>query len=171
MIVQTEPIPIHELRKSELETMAKWFEQNAIAIRYRLEYIERSEDGNKKNKKTLDEMKTIPGRMMKIILNNNMTADKAIDQIAQEISKDRTYIEANWKLFLRRTDEEAAKERRAIVMQMATQGASNDEISRRLGIHPNSISRILQKYLRTERALRLRGVAPRARKGEVAPLP
>jgi len=54
----------------------------------------------------------------------------------------------HWRAFLRARQRDAVLQRDALVMRLAAEGRSNDDISTRTGLHPVSVSRIVQKRWR-----------------------
>lgn len=81
-------------------------------------------------------------------LCSGMTLDQAILAASSASGFPLETIRHHWQRFLRDADHKATQARHHLVMRFAGRGWSNEEIARKTGLHPVSISRIIGKRLR-----------------------
>lgn len=73
--------------------------------------------------------------------------ESAIEAAARTLDMPVEAVAGWWKAFKKRCDQQAVRAREQACVDLAAVGATNKEIAARLGIHRNTVSRMLRRRL------------------------
>lgn len=88
-------------------------------------------------------------------LKRGMAHEAAIDATANVLKVYRKCVEIHYKNWRKGTSDAHRRQRDDLIYQLAGKGLTNEQIAERVGMHPNSIPRILKQFFKTKRPVGL----------------
>lgn len=85
-------------------------------------------------------------------ITDGSPVDNAIQAVAAETGIPIETIRLYWRRWLR--SPERQRQRTALILALASRGATNAQIGERVGLHANSVSRIIREQIRKTAKLR-----------------
>lgn len=143
------PLQLAALDADALDRLADYFGSIAEEARERACKLRERRAAEERIRRQLGIIRTLPD-LVSCHQATGMTADAAIRAAAQEAGVPVETVEL-WVARERRNRIEAERRRRQTeVMRLAARGWSNAAIAAEVGLHRNSVSRIVQRQLRRD---------------------
>ncbi|MBF0169405.1 MAG: helix-turn-helix domain-containing protein [Alphaproteobacteria bacterium] len=131
------------LDKDALASLAGFFRQIASEIEdYRMKALDLENARHRIKFKALD--RRASGEHALRLIQSGMAEPEAV--VAASQAYDVTQAAAAY--FLRSALKKSRAERNALILELARQGLRNEQIAQMTGLHPNTISRIIQKSIK-----------------------
>ena len=127
-----------------VEALAEYYASAAQSLRARLDELRHAE-ARKQRMREHREDAFDAARLVAARMQAGMSADQALEAVAQETGCGPDAIREAWRVVRRQLERAAREQRDVTIGRMARRGANNAEIAAKVGCHPGSVSRILHR--------------------------
>lgn len=141
------PEGLHKLSWRDLRDLSKHHTRMAESFQKRSQRLRGIELVNKQAKDRVDELADSYKVVLQYIAKGYNSADSAIAAASRELKLHEDTVRGWWKIFTRNRDQAARDAREKAIISMMNAGIKNTEISARLSIHVNTVSRTITKHL------------------------
>lgn len=127
-----------------LYRLAEFHDKQAIVFRSRANKLQQRENIKERSRLKVEFLHSLPKYVLKY-LKQGHTIDIAIDLTTKTTDVPEVTVRSHWKNFVRSKSQETMILRNSTMLDMHFLGFTNVEISKRLDLHPVTVSRVLKK--------------------------
>lgn len=143
---------LQRLDHMSLNDMADFFEEQAD--RFRQEAIGASRTDSERQAAGINYLLKAPRIVMRF-LRQGCSLSEALERASASINVPYESVERSWQRFLHDKSLHELKRRNTLIIELAALGLTNSDIGKKVGLHCNSISRIISKARSDYRTARL----------------
>ncbi len=137
---------LFELSADQLKAVSSIFRDFADRALSRAFTLDERRKMQNRTRQKIEEYRHVPEKIIRA-LENGAELDSACAQIDAEEKAPEGFALAHWNDFIRSSNRAFTARRYQLIYRYAEVGYSNEEIGHKLGLHPNSVSRILRKQI------------------------